>query len=971
MPRYVSTPIALLCLTFACQAAKSPPANSPSIGKVHVALTPQQELERAELALEAGRYAEAEAAYVRAGALPALEAQAAWGLRRVHFITGRYELAAVAPKAPIPDPGRAAETLVLRAQALMALGQYDAALDVVKTSEHPGSRRLHGELLILQGKRDEATPILMSIIEDYNEGRIEESDALGLALVGRAAHLLRSPEDANEAYNLAEQAAPEAPIEMLLWRVELFLNHHDPGHAEEVLDEILERSPTHPDALVWLANVKLEQALDFDEARRLVHEALTINSRHARAYAVLAGLALRDMKLEEATTHVERGLTLNDRHLELLSLKGAIRFLADDAAGFARVRDEVLGHNREYSEFYTIVGLYAEWEHRYDEIVKLMQRAVTIDGQDAKAHAQLGLNLIRGGDDTAGLFSLREAFSLDPYNVRVYNTLNLYEKVIPKDYTDVASERFRFRYPTREKPVLERFVPPLLTQAWEKMVENYAFEPQTPVGIELYAERENFAIRTSGLPHTAIQGVCFGQTLASMSPYYEKFNVGMTLWHELAHVFHIQLSKNHVPRWFTEGLAEYETLLERREWSREHDVELYHALRDGRLPKVGAMNEAFTRAEDIADIAVAYYASTQIVRLLAETYGHAKLREMLVLWGQGKRTDAVVQTALGVTTADLDRQFEAYLSKRLARYQEQFVPERRVGNPERVREHADANRDDPDALGRFALVLVEAGDGQAAARIVKEILRLEPNHAQGLWLQARLALRSGDGADAAAAVARLLAAGKDGYETQLLQSKAAQLLDDDALMEASLRRAQAFDPTQAEAVYGLLELARKAKDKAAERRWLRELVVLEEHNGAVFRTLVHSLISKKETATPSLAELTEAVDVGLSAVYADMHAPASHVAYALALEANGRQPEATAAFETALVAPGSDGDRARALREYAEYQTRHGNRAKARKLEQEALKVEQEVTKSLTESEPPEADVPAREGPAESAPSEE
>ncbi len=66
----------------------------------------------------------------------------------------------------------------------------------------------------------------------------------------------------------------------------------------------------------------------------------------------------------------------------------------------------------------------------------------------------------------------------------------------------------------------------MLDTAWTKMVRAYAFEPTTPVGIELYSERESFAIRTSGLPQTAIQGVCFGKTLASMSPYYEKFNLG-------------------------------------------------------------------------------------------------------------------------------------------------------------------------------------------------------------------------------------------------------------------------------------------------------------------------------------------------------------------------------------------------------------------------------------------------------------
>jgi hypothetical protein len=67
-----------------------------------------------------------------------------------------------------------------------------------------------------------------------------------------------------------------------------------------------------------------------------------------------------------------------------------------------------------------------------------------------------------------------------------------------------------------------------------------------------------------------------------MSLVEEKFNLGMTLWHELAHVFHIQLSRSRVPRWFTEGLAEYETEHERPEWSREHDPALFAAWRDHR-----------------------------------------------------------------------------------------------------------------------------------------------------------------------------------------------------------------------------------------------------------------------------------------------------------------------------------------------------------------------------------------------------
>jgi hypothetical protein len=112
--------------------------------------------------------------------------------------------------------------------------------------------------------------------------------------------------------------------------------------------------------------------------------------------------------------------------------------------------------------------------------------------------------------------------------------------------------------------------------------------------------------------------VCFGKTLAAMSPKVEHFNIGMTLWHELAHVFHIQLSKNRVPRWFTEGLAEYETLVARREWRREYDSDLYDALKRGRVPPLSDMNTAFSHAEDMGDMATAYYASTQVVGFIVE-----------------------------------------------------------------------------------------------------------------------------------------------------------------------------------------------------------------------------------------------------------------------------------------------------------------------------------------------------------------
>jgi cellulose synthase operon protein C len=900
-------------------------------------LSPEQLLQRGDAALARGRYKEAAKSYDTALASFDVQARAELGLRQVQFETGQYEAAAGAMRFGGTATTLLEPTVMLQARANAALGDIVAARNRLTQIDTPAARLMRAELLIQSGKRQDAHVLLMSVIEDYQTDRITDTDSAGMGLVARAAYLLRRPDEANEAFNIAEQASSEPPLQMLLWRVELFLEHHDPGHAEEVLMDVLERNPNLAEALVWLASLKLEEALDFDEARRLVERALKINPRLTSARGVLAAIALRDMQLEQADKEVAQGLGVNPNDLDLWSLRAATRFLSDDSAGFEQARDEVLRRNPEYARFYTTVGLYAEWEHRYDDIVRLMNAALVIDPGDAAVNAQLGLNLIRNGDDTGGLMALRAAFAQDPYNVRVYNTLNLYEKTIAREYTSVAGSRFNFRYPTQEKPVLERFVPVLLDAAWDHMVEAYQFTPVTPVGIELYTERESFAVRTSGLPQTAIQGVCFGKTLASMSPYFEKFNVGMTLWHELAHVFHIQLSANHVPRWFTEGLAEYETLIARPEWRREQDTELYLAFESGRLPKVSAMNEAFTRAEDISDVAVAYYASTQIVHMLVEKFGYPKVREMLVLWSQGKPSPVVFQTSIGISGEALDKLFEDYLAQRLVRFEGQFVPSQRIGNPERVREFADKNRKSPDALSRYAVFLMQSRDYEAATHLVTEVLRLDSKHPEGLWLSARLALRKGNGKAGKQAADKLIELGKDGYETQLLLSRALEILHDEPAMEQALTRAHQFDPLQTEALYGLLELNKRHKDAAGQREVLEQLVSLEEHSGTVFRSLVHARLEE-----PS-SDIARTVELGKSAIYADMYDPASHVAYALALERADQQRDAVQAFEIALLAPGSEGDLAAAHQEYAEYCVRHGQAAKAKSLRAKAKQISEQA----------------------------
>lgn len=885
--------------------------------------TTAERLKAGIAALEASRYRDAESDLRAAAESPSERAAAELGLSELYLVTGRYDdVIVTADAAAKTGPTERIAATSLKAEAFRRQGKLEEAEAAARAvANDPKARRarlLLGEVLLEQGKRKEAEAPLMTLVDDYNSDRIAQNDGRSLAMVGRAAHLLRYPKDANDAFNEAERAV-EGEVQTLLWRAELFLEKYDPGHAEEVIHDILEKAPNHPEANVWLAQVKLAQSLDFDEAERLARKALEVNPKLGGAHFVLTGIALRDMDLVEADARADAGLRFNPRDLDLLSAKATIRFLADDRAGFEKAKRRVLELNPLYTRMYQILGDYADWEHRYDEIVAMMREAVAIDAQDANALAALGLNLLRAGSEAEALSALRSSFDKDPFNVRVYNTLNLYEKDVANNYVTEKSGRFVIRYHKEEKPILERYVPDLLERAWTKFVKGYGFTPTTPVGIELYAERPNFAIRTSGLPNTAIQGVCFGRTLAAMSPKNERFNLGMTLWHELAHVFHIQESKSRVPRWFTEGLAEYETLAERPEWAREQDPDLYEALRTGRLPQVGNMNRAFTRAEELSDVAMAYYASSQILVMLARQYGMDKLSRMLALWGESKPTPQVLSLALGVGPDDLDRNFRAWASHELDRYNKQFMPVSRTGPIERARADAESAPRDSSKQTLYALALFRASKLDLAEKQLARALAADPKNADARYLSAELLLAKRHPGEAEKVLRGLISDGRDGYSTRMLLAGVFEAKRDVAGMKSAFEAASRFDPKASDPLGALSELARQGGRIDEELDALRKLALLEQHDPTVYRRLLHVLVDRNMFA--------EARRVGQAAIWADIEGLETHVLYAEALAETGALPQAAFELETAVLCPGRPGELGDAHARLAEVRYKQQNRA--------------------------------------------
>jgi Tfp pilus assembly protein PilF len=907
-------------------------------------------------ALQAAQSTDYPAAEIALAAVTGADRPAALvALARIMLEQGRFARAdGYARQAVAGGGARRLVAIALRGEILAAQGRVDDAINLLepdKDAPGAGGRRVRlelGALLIRAGRRADAEPVLLKFADEYGSDAISSSDAEGLAMVGRAMHLLRHVKDANRAYDESERAdiaasggavAPDSAVrgsrrvETLLWRAALYIENYDPGHAEGVLGEALQIAPHRADAMVMLARVKLEEAFDFDAADGLVHDALAENPKSAGAYAVRAGIALRDMTLDTADKAIDSGLAIDPGDLELLSLRAAARFLADDKPGFEAAKRTLFAKNGEFSAGFGIMAEYAEWEHRYDDVVAMMKEAVSIDPKDSKAWAQLGLMQTRAGNEAAGVKSLEQAWKGDHFNVRAYNTLEmLYGQWIPQQYEGANEGVFELRYPKDERPLLERYVPRMLAEAWATLKVHYMFAPATPVAVELYRQREHFSVRTSGLPNIGIEGVCFGHVVAAMSPNSEPFNWGNVVWHELAHVFAIQLSKNHVPRWFTEGLSEYETMIRRPEWQRELDPELYLALKRNALPGALDMNRAFTHAEGDLDVTVAYYAASQMLAFTAEQFGFPGITRALQLWGEGKRTAEVISRAFGISAEDYDSRFHTWALARLARYEGQYMLDVRPRSVDDAHAAAIANPKDVAARVALAVALLRAHKPADAAHEIDEALRLAPNDQDAHYVAAKLAAMNKDSGGQESHLDAIKTAGGDGYTVEMGLAEVAKDGHDEAKERAALDAAHRFDPTQVEPLHELYDLASADKRDADALAALRDIARLDQHDRHAYNLLLGRLVSAHRWE--------EARQVGQAAIYVDLASAVVHMDYAQALAATADHELAAFEFESALLCDSKPHEKATAHALLARERLALGDPASARMHRDQALKLD-------------------------------
>ncbi len=890
------------------------------------------DLKAGQAALQKGEWAAAEKEFTSTPAAEAGEAQL--GLAELWLLTGRYAEALAAAQKAIAVPATKSDGLRMGGEAHRRMGKLAEAKAALTAAlqANPRNTRARAELGRLQrqaGQPQAVEQTLQPFLDDFANGVFEKAGAAAYTDLAIACRVLKMWQDANDLFRQATEKEPQYLRAQLEWG-DLFLEKHKPTEARKSYDLVLKTNPNHPLALVGMARAALTGQYNVRAANEFADKALAQNPNQVEALALKADLFLDNEEFGPAEKLLQQALKVNPADLEAQALFAASRYLQDDTPGYEQLRAAVLKQNPRCGDFYLTVSEHAVKQHRYQAAIDLLTKAVAVEPDNPAALLALGTGYLRlVGHDEQGLEALRKAWDLDPFSVMNYNTLTLFEEVIPKQYEVVTSGPFRFRFNKKEKPLLALYVPDLVQRAWESLVKRYGFTPKTPIVVELFTERQHYSVRTVGLPDLGAQGTCFGQLVTAMSPSSGEANWEEVLWHEFSHVFHIQMSKNRVARWFTEGLAEYETNIARPEWKREYNRDLYLSLRRGNLWRIGDLNAAFTRPDRPNGVVLAYHQSSLVIHYLAETFGFEKIAQALRLYGDGKRDDQVIPAMTGKSVAEVDEGFRDWLRKRLAHFEKSFLVDWQLyGDPAKWKAEAEGKPGDAAAQASYAAALFVAKEMAPAKAQAEKALALDARQHLARFVLGQLALDMKDYPAAKQAFAALVAEGVESYTIRMALGQVAAAEGDLEGAQREFNAAKPLDPDRGEPHQLVAELYRKQGKEVEALKEIQAYTRIEEHDHDTARLNFSRLVSAKESA----AILESAPRL----IAIQPMEPFVHEQYGRALAAAGQHPLALREFDAALAAaPRKPGPiRAAQARSYLAL----GERARAKAAAEAALK---------------------------------
>lgn len=687
-----------------------------------------------------------------------------------------------------------------------------------------------GLLDIRHGKREEGRARLGKLLQQTYDMTPENSFRMA-----RAAHAMGDFRLANSIYQrMGTLPLQQADMEAT-WG-DMLLEKRQAAEALRSYRASIEADPAWVAAHLGLARAIPELA-DVNPAEG--EAAFATAAKLAPAHPGVLLLSIENHLAEDdrpgAGAALDRLASVRPGTLEEFAYRAALAYADGRAADLDLWLGRARSVNAQSGRADRILGEQAARLYRFDDAATFARRATEVDDEDPDGFADLGVYLMRTGDEAAARIALERAFKVDPYNGNTYNMLLSLDLV--DGFETVTAGDFVFKFAKDEAAVLKAYAVPLADEAYKTFAARYGFTPKGPILVEVFFKHDDFAVRTLGLPGlVGALGACFGRVITMDSPRARDpgtFSWQATLWHEIAHVFSLQASNYRVPRWLTEGISVFEEHRYNKAWGRELALEFASALSANRTFGVKGLPNAFQRPRDLA---LAYFEASLLTEHLVSLNGDEGLRTLLAAYAGGAKDAEAFAKAFGKTVDEVEASFKTFVEA------EYGALAKAMSDPRPAAERA----------------------GPQSLDAVRALVAKTPGSYMAQWSLGQALLESGDMAGAAAALERAAALApmaSGNTSPRALLAEIAVKQGDPARARRELRELLTWDHDNLTAAQKLAAMAAEAKDDANEAFALRVVADVYPYDVQAHVQLGRRALARKDYAA-ALTELQAVIALG-------------------------------------------------------------------------------------------------------------
>lgn len=644
-------------------------------------------------------------------------------------------------------------------------GELDQADEAVKralalNAQQTLARWLSAELARRRGDLDAALSAYGWFIDYYNQ-QDQIDDPEDLFYIGQAAaQYARWTRNSSQFQFIVGELYPgilkqdEAfwPAELAM--SQLYAEKYNMALAAAHLNRAMALNANSAEVLAHKASIELD-SYQVDAALRTAQQALAINPRHVASKRIHGQAKLTDFRPEQAVAMLQEALALDPADQTTQGYLAAAMLAADGEAEinaesgeptrFGKLLQEAEAQHKNPGEFYAALGEGCDIVRKYPDAVKYLQSAREKMPQLIGIHGDLGMVLMRMGEESAAKGVLDEAFKADPFNVRVKNTLEVLD--VLAQYETIETEHYIVRFDPSKDRLLAVYMSRFLEdEVFPRVCQGLDYKPQQKTLIEIFNDAKNtkghgwFSARMVGLPYIGTVGACAGKMIAMASPdsIPEPYNWAHVIRHEFVHVVNLQQTNFNIPHWFTEALAvSYESEQRPPEWNQV----LARRLAEENVFNLDNINYGFIRPKDQDDWTMAYCQAYYYSQFIIQEFGEDALQRMLAAYRDYQTTDEILQDEFQVDKQDFEKRYLEYLHQQVAGVTLASSDQRSFAD---LYQAAEDNPEDADAQAELAYVYFKRKALPDARKYALKAARLDEKQPLAQYVLGRLYLTIGD-----------------------------------------------------------------------------------------------------------------------------------------------------------------------------------------------------------------------------------